>query len=95
MTVRKEPKSSSTLAELFAWIDDFHARSEHFDDATPARVWDLLLRALGLRTVLAEEGANPGFREQATKNLRCFIHELMEWDAKAQAGSRRRGLTKA
>jgi hypothetical protein len=78
MTVRKEPQSPSTLAELFAWIDDFHARSEHFDDATPTMVWDLLLRALGLRTVLAEEGTNPGFREEATKNLRRFIQELME-----------------
>ena len=89
MTARKQTKSLPTLAELFAWIDDFHARSEHFDDATPARVWDLLLRALGLRTVLAEEGVNPGFREEATKNLRRFIQELMEWDAKAQAMSRR------
>lgn len=89
MTVRKEPQSPSTLAELFAWIEDFHARSEHFDHATPTMVWDLLLRALGLRTVLAEEGANPGFREEATKNLRRFIQELMEWDAKVRAISRR------
>ena len=57
---------------------DFHARSENFNDATPTMVWDLLLRALGLRTVLAEEGTNPGFREEATKNLRRFIQELME-----------------
>ena len=89
MTARKQPESEPTLAELFAWIDDFHARSEHFDDATPARVWDLLLRALGLRTVLAGKGVNPGFREEATKNLRRFIQELMEWDAKAQVMSRR------
>jgi hypothetical protein len=68
---------------------DFHARSENFNDATPTMVWDLLLRALGLRTVLAEEGANPGFREEATKNLRRFIQELMEWDAKVRAISRR------
>lgn len=89
MPVRKQTKSLPTLAELFAWIDDFHARSEHFGDATPAKVWDLLLRALGLRTVLAGKGVNPGFREEATKNLRRFIQELMEWDAKAQAMSRR------
>lgn len=85
MTTRKTTQSSPSLAELFVWIDDFHARSEHFDDATPARVWDLLLRALGLKTVLHGDTANPEFWKLATPNLRRFVRELKEWEAKAKA----------
>lgn len=85
MTARKPTQSSLSLAELFAWIDDFHARSEHFDDATPSRVWDLLLRALGLKTVLHGDTASPEFRKLATPNLRRFVRELKEWEAKAKA----------
>ena len=84
MPARKQTKALPTLAELFAWVDDFHARSEHFDDATPARVWDLLLRAHGLRTVLHGDTASSEFRKLATPNLRRFVRELKEWDANAQ-----------
>ncbi len=83
MPARKQTKALPTLRELSAWIDDFHARSEHFDDARPAKVWDLLLRALGLRTVLHGDTASPEFRELATPNLRRFVRELKEWDAKS------------
>lgn len=83
MTVRKQTKPLPKLAELFAWVDDFRARSEHFDDATPARVWDLLLRALALRTVLHGDTASPEFRNLATPNLRRFVRELKEWDSNA------------
>jgi len=88
MFARKQTNSLSTLAELFAWIDDFHARSGHFDDATPARVWDLLLRAHGLRTVLHGDTASYEFRELATPNLRRFVRELKEWDAKSPAATK-------
>ena len=83
MTARKQTKALPTLAELFAWVDDFHARSEHFDDATPAGVWDLLLRAHGLRTVLHGDTASSEFRKLAAPNLRRFVRELKEWDAKS------------
>ena len=81
MTEQKPPSPDSQLAKLFAWIDDFHAQSEHFDDTAPARVWDLLLRALALKTALEGDGASPEFRKVATNNLRRFVPELKEWDA--------------
>ena len=73
-----------TLAELFAWLDDFKERSEHFDDATPAGVWDLALRALARKTALAGSTASAVFRTDATTNLRRFVRELKEWDSKLQ-----------
>ena len=91
MTPRKPAKSSPSLAELFDWIDDFHARSEHFDDATPPKVWDLLLRALGLKTVLHGDTSNPEFRKLAIPNLRRFVRDLKDWESKAKALTNTRG----
>jgi hypothetical protein len=85
MTVPGRSSKQQSLEALFAWIDDFKNRSEHFDDATPAWVWERTLGALALRTVLPEDGLNPEFRVNATKSIRRMIRELEEWDTKARA----------
>ena len=92
MPLRKPAQSSPSLVELFAWIDDFHARSEHFDEATPAMVWDLLLRALGLKTVLHGDPASPEFRKLAIPNLRRFVRDLKDWESRAKALTNTRGI---
>ena len=88
MTVRKQPSpqaSKATLAELFAWLDDFHKRCDDFDEATtPLRVYDLTLRALGLKSVLREDTCSAEFRKGGTANFRRFVRELKEWDHEFQ-----------
>ena len=88
MTARKQPKPEPALTELFAWVDDFKERSEHFDDATPAKVWDLILRMLALKFALEGSTASPEFREGATKNFRRFIRELQAWDSATRTGKK-------
>ena len=97
MTMRKQPipqNSDATLAELLAWLDDFQKRSEHFDDATPEKVWELALPALALKTALGGSTASPEFRENATTNLRRFVRELQELDSAARAHTRNGDKTK-
>ena len=72
--VQRNP--APALDEMLAWLDDLRVRSEHLDDSTPARVWDLMLRALALHTALRSDHANPGFRETATTNLRRLVQKL-------------------
>lgn len=88
MTARKQPSppvTKATLAELFVWLDDFHKRSDDFDEAaTPLRVWDLTLRALGLKSALSGNTASPEFRKVATVNFRRFVRELKAWDSEAR-----------
>lgn len=87
MTTPRHSARQASLEELFVWIDDFKTRSEHFDDATPAWVWEHALGALTLRTVLPEASPNPGFRKEASKNFRRMIRELQDWDTRAQPRS--------
>ena len=85
MTAREQPSpqaSKETLAELFAWLDDFHKRADDFDEAaTPLRVYDLTLRALGLKSVLIGDACSAEFRKGATANFRRFVRELRAWDS--------------
>ena len=60
------------LYDMLAWLDDLRERSE----STPARTWDLMLRAFALQTALRSNDAYPDFREVATVNLRRLVHEL-------------------
>lgn len=85
MNAPRRSARQASLEALFAWIDDFKKRSEDFDDATPAWVWERTLGALALRTVLPEDDLNPEFRVGATKNFRRMVRELKEWDTKARA----------
>jgi len=87
MTSPGNKAQQASLEALFAWIDDFKKRSEHFDDATPVWVWERTLGALALRTVLPEDGLNPEFRVGATKKFRRMIRELHEWDERIQTRS--------
>ena len=85
MTAHKQPSSQAskaTLAELFAWLGDFHKRSDDFDEvATPLRVWNLTLRALGLKSALSGNTASAEFRKGATANFRRYVRELKTWDS--------------
>jgi hypothetical protein len=74
---------SQDLAEALAWLDAFKKRSEHFDDAAPASVWETMLRALALKTALEGDTASSEFRCTAATNLSCLVGELKEWDAVA------------
>ena len=64
------------LDEMLAWLDDLRERSEQLDDSTPARAWDLMLRAFALQTALRSDDAHPDFRATAMVNLRRLVHEL-------------------
>ena len=63
---------------MLAWLDDLRERSEQLDDSTPARAWDLMLRAFALQTALRSDDAHPDFRAAAMMNLRRLVHELKE-----------------
>ena len=66
------------LDEMFVWLDALRERSGHLDDSTPAKAWDLMLRAFALQTALRSDGAHPDFRKAATTNLRRLVHELQQ-----------------
>ena len=71
-----ETEAPLTFDEMTTWLDDLRERSEHLDDSTPAKTWDLMLRAFALQTALKSDTAHPDFREAATVNLRRLVHEL-------------------
>jgi hypothetical protein len=71
-----ETEVPRTFDEMSAWLDDLRERSELLDDSSPARTWDLMLRAFALQTALESEAAHPEFREPAMVNLRRLVHEL-------------------
>jgi hypothetical protein len=68
--------SGPATDEMFVWLDALRERSDRLDDSTPAKAWDLMLRAFALQTALRSDGAHPDFREAATANLRRLVREL-------------------
>ena len=69
-------EASRTFNEMSAWLDELRDRSQHLDDSTPAKAWDLMLRAFALQTALKADGVHPGFRATATTNLRRLIRDF-------------------
>ncbi len=68
--------SPPALDAIFVWLDALRERSGHLDDSTPAKAWDLMLRAFALQSALRSDDAHPDFREAATVNLRRLVREL-------------------
>ena len=73
---RSEMEVLRTFDQMSAWLDNLRERSEHLDDSTPAKSWDLMLRAFALQTVLKSDTVHPDFREAAMVNLRRLVHKL-------------------
>lgn len=83
MSARKSAMPERALGELFVWIDDFERRASGFGAAVPAAVWDAALRAVALRTALAEHSGSPAFRRKATRNFRDLVTLLRNWERDA------------